>query len=791
MLLGGLSSRAAAPSLRQQAPRHAAAAAAGGSGARRPRRGGPGRRPEPDAQPAPVTSDEALIRELNSAHLWLPGEEDDFGLDDVAAHVASRNQAQTLGGGGDPVQAAGRGGPAKRRAARGAPPPATLAGIDPASGQLPAWVADLQAAGFEVRSRSGELFLQRGGGDDAGEEEPGDADGFGSERARPAAPPPAPAEAAAAEAAQRAAAAAAAAAAAVPDKSLAVRGEFDPLVWQQQPAGGGQHTPLAPQRAADAWYGAPEAPPQQQERQQRQEQQQEREPLPPPSAPRRPSGSAGAADVRRVLLGFKHPDALLAHLEATFPVWAANGCWLLDQQAAGVVAAPTPAEAGVALKGVALAAKRAGLNPLQMQSLARDRRVLGLAEAMRLASPRLPPHQAPAITQRLWGVAKAYWRSAGATAAAAQQLLLAAVRAQRPAQELSGTAAGQVPALGPLLAQLQAAGVGLSREQLGAAASLVRARADDQVRKAAFVGGVWGLSVLGGPLFFADEVEALTQVAALGRWALAPHEVSDVLWALANARHWSPRLGELEAALLAAGGPRACTAPELVTALAGGSRRRRSSSSGGSSSSRLARGGGGKPQQAAGRLHELSPSQLTSLVWSLACMQRVDGALFRAAWQEVCVRGPRLGAEPTGLVRVAQAALAVELEGSYAPDALYCDDGTRQLLGDAAAAFKRTSGALAAARAHSSYQRSIAASLGRLRVMHVLEDADGPSHWARNAPRQRLGATAMKRRHLQALGWAVVNVPYTVWDGLAGEEARAAYLKRQVAAARAALAAAA
>jgi hypothetical protein len=77
--------------------------------------------------------------------------------------------------------------------------------------------------------------------------------------------------------------------------------------------------------------------------------------------------------------------------------------------------------------------------------------------------------------------------------------------------------------------------------------------------------------------------------------------------------------------------------------------------------------------------------------------------------------------------------------------------------------------------------------------MRVAIEADGPSHFARtrggsssssSSRRQQLGATAMKRRHLQGLGWSVVNVAYTVWDRLPDEEARVAYLRRAIHAAR-------
>jgi hypothetical protein len=69
-------------------------------------------------------------------------------------------------------------------------------------------------------------------------------------------------------------------------------------------------------------------------------------------------------------------------------------------------------------------------------------------------------------------------------------------------------------------------------------------------------------------------------------------------------------------------------------------------------------------------------------------------------------------------------------------------------------------------------------------------EADGPSHMSRTRAGKgwhvMLGATAMKRRHLQGLGWAVLNVAYSDWDALQGEAQRAAFLKQQVAAAVAA-----
>ena len=47
-------------------------------------------------------------------------------------------------------------------------------------------------------------------------------------------------------------------------------------------------------------------------------------------------------------------------------------------------------------------------------------------------------------------------------------------------------------------------------------------------------------------------------------------------------------------------------------------------------------------------------------------------------------------------------------------------------------------------------------------MLHIAIEADGPTHLARNDSRRMLGATAMKRRHLQRMGWQVVNVTFEV-----------------------------
>lgn len=140
----------------------------------------------------------------------------------------------------------------------------------------------------------------------------------------------------------------------------------------------------------------------------------------------------------------------------------------------------------------------------------------GLVEALRLTPPRCPPHQPPDLTRRLWSIAKAYWMQPGAvTAAAAQQALLAGALAGqgRHGQQMLGLAGARGgSALGPLLAQLQARGGAVSKQQLAAAQALVSVKGEDQLRRTAVVSALWGLSCIGGALFFQQDMDALCQV---------------------------------------------------------------------------------------------------------------------------------------------------------------------------------------------------------------------------------------------------------------------------------------
>ncbi|GFR47688.1 hypothetical protein Agub_g9436, partial [Astrephomene gubernaculifera] len=156
----------------------------------------------------------------------------------------------------------------------------------------------------------------------------------------------------------------------------------------------------------------------------------------------------------------------------------------------------------------------------------------------------------------------------------------------------------------------------------------------------------------------------------------------------------------------------------------------------------------------------------------------------------------------------------------------------RSLLLRAAATFQAASSGLRR-RVQSSYQRQMANTLSALGHLTLIEDnsaggysvdislpalrvaveADGPTHTgripgsprpthtgspggARGGPAQQppqsqqptsphhyyaeLGATAMKRRHLRAMGWQVVNVSYKEWDRLTSSEAKRAFLQERI-----------
>ncbi|KAL6761705.1 hypothetical protein V8C86DRAFT_2530578 [Haematococcus lacustris] len=140
------------------------------------------------------------------------------------------------------------------------------------------------------------------------------------------------------------------------------------------------------------------------------------------------------------------------------------------------------------------------------------------------------------------------------------------------------------------------------------------------------------------------------------------------------------------------------------------------------------------------------------------------------------------------------------------------EDEVRQMLTEAAGAYRRGSAALkvaSSAGAHSGYQRQVANTFMRLGLMHMIEDCssgyavdiglpqlrvavevDGPSHFClthtpRNAASRLTltGPTAMKRRHLQKLGWATVSIRWKEWDLLTSPAAQEQLVQRRLRAA--------
>ncbi|KAG1670013.1 hypothetical protein FOA52_011169 [Chlamydomonas sp. UWO 241] len=388
----------------------------------------------------------------------------------------------------------------------------------------------------------------------------------------------------------------------------------------------------------------------------------------------------------------------------------------------------------------------------------------------------------------------------------------------------------------------------------GSSSGSIDARAITQAKADAFAGSVWALSVLGGPALFAQEVEALMRVARLSVWRLAPGDVADVAWALAHARHHTPRLADLEDTIARMGGLGSFTPAEA-------SRMLWAFATLAHTPTRLLQGL--SPEwnwqlpawrrqhrgvKTKGSISDFTPSQLSSAVWALACLQQVDTAPFRRAWGELKSRGSHVYAAegPVALTQIWQAALAIKLEARWAQQGAQGapavaaaaaeqplpagqklaeaggkkkggkggggkkaaglalgladeeDADVAKLLSLARGAFLSQTTALRK-KVHSSYQRSIANVLTRSRTMHLLEDnssgyavdvslpgarvaieADGPTHIARNDGARMLGATAMKRRHLEAMGWSVINITFEEWDRLESAERRHAYLQAAI-----------
>jgi hypothetical protein len=133
-------------------------------------------------------------------------------------------------------------------------------------------------------------------------------------------------------------------------------------------------------------------------------------------------------------------------------------------------------------------------------------------------------------------------------------------------------------------------------------------------------------------------MDALLKIARLGYWRFEAGEVSDVMWALANARHWTPRLAEVEQGLLKAGGLTAYKPQEVAAILwgfatLGYTPLRLLYTARKDWGFRRSRGRSGQGGKSFGSIKDFQPGQLASLAWSLAVMKRVrDG---QAGWQYI------------------------------------------------------------------------------------------------------------------------------------------------------------
>lgn len=206
-------------------------------------------------------------------------------------------------------------------------------------------------------------------------------------------------------------------------------------------------------------------------------------------------------------------------------------------------------------------------------------------------------------------------------------------------------------------------------------------------------------------------------------------------------------------------------------------------------------------RRAVNMLKAFNGPQLAAVAWSLAVMEQTGSAHFSDVWLEVCCRGADMTKTTQQQVQIWQTALSIRLDAG-SPRHLDVDSSpVSQLLATCEQTFFKETSALKH-KVHSSYQRGIANSLTAMRIMHLLEDnstgyaidvsvpamqlaieADGPTHLSRTtgAP---LGATLMKKRHLERLGWRVVNVTFQEWGRLGTDDAlKLSFLEKRMSAA--------
>ncbi|MEW5309135.1 MAG: hypothetical protein WDW38_001044 [Sanguina aurantia] len=296
------------------------------------------------------------------------------------------------------------------------------------------------------------------------------------------------------------------------------------------------------------------------------------------------------------LLCVESSDQVSTLLEVAFPRWAGNNCrMLVPGSSIQVSDTPSPEDAVSALRRFATLARAEGMGSQARLSLAADRHVAGLVECLRVSPPRTvdldpgsdesPSSDAASVASErgiasaaasaaMFAAARLYWGAVIGGRSIGEPLSKAAAKAAAAAK---GRAAGGRGSgawdsdYGRILERYSGSESSTVEAGVGAAAAAVSASAAAakeagggssggsgrlaKSRQETVMGALWALSMLGGPAYFSTEMDALLSIAPWGQMAITPRQASNLMWALANARHSNPRrLAAIEEGLVKSGG---------------------------------------------------------------------------------------------------------------------------------------------------------------------------------------------------------------------------------------------
>ncbi|KAK3256994.1 hypothetical protein CYMTET_33898 [Cymbomonas tetramitiformis] len=313
-------------------------------------------------------------------------------------------------------------------------------------------------------------------------------------------------------------------------------------------------------------------------------------------------------------------------------------------------------------------------------------------------------------------------------------------------------------------------------------------RAAPVMSSRAVVTVLWSLAVMDAFQVHPKEVSALLQWAGLGAKAFNPLEVSNLTWALGTARHMPP--SDLWGTLWTAEG-------------------RLSSMNGGQAAACL--WGCAQLGNASSAVKEavlqwdpvasMSAAQMLTCLWALAVLDMTSTRVFSDLWRdigrELCAVAPgnHAGVPAYQLAQLHQARLAVVLDRPKG-GGVHLDEHPEGLRFAAAASWHAQGEGL---KSVSSYQVEVERTLDTmglcghrellcagysidigLTARGVALEVDGPSHFLVNLPTAIGGPTQMKHRHLEAMGWKVLSVPYLEWDRLSGIGEQRVYIQQQL-----------